>query len=234
MNLPKNPCFPCTPTLLNSFFVLMLFMGMVLPALPQPSHSVARQWNEVLLRAISKDFARPTIHARNLFQTSVVMYDAWAAYDPHARPYYLGDTLNGIPCPFDGIPVPNDVQTARNEAISYAAYRLLKHRFQHSPGAGISQPLFDSLFVAMGYNPNNYNADYFNGSPAALGNYIADRLISYGFQDGANELGSYGNTQYTPVNATLIPVVPGNPTISDPNRWQPLALSLFIGQSGNV
>mgnify|MGYP001236445977 CR=1 FL=1 len=234
MNLPKNPCFPCTPTLLNSFFVLMLFMGMVLPALPQPSHSVARQWNEVLLRAISKDFARPTIHARNLFQTSVVMYDAWAAYDPHARPYYLGDTLNGIPCPFDGIPVPNDVQTARNEAISYAAYRLLKHRFQHSPGAGISQPLFDSLFVAMGYNPNNYNADYFNGSPAALGNYIADRLISYGFQDGANELGSYGNTQYTPVNATLIPVVPGNPTISDPNRWQPLTLSVFIDQSGNV
>ena len=43
--------------------------------------SVARQWNEVLLEAIRNDFARPTVHARNLWHTSIGMYDAWAAYD---------------------------------------------------------------------------------------------------------------------------------------------------------
>ena len=47
--------------------------------------SVARQWNEELLEAIRNDFARPTVHARNLFHTSVAMWDAWAAFDEHAR-----------------------------------------------------------------------------------------------------------------------------------------------------
>ena len=38
-------------------------------------HSVARQWNEALLAAIRIDFARPTVHARNLFHTSIALYD---------------------------------------------------------------------------------------------------------------------------------------------------------------
>ena len=36
------------------------------PALAQSDQSVARQWNEEVLYAISADFARPTVHARNL------------------------------------------------------------------------------------------------------------------------------------------------------------------------
>ena len=44
-------------------------------------HSVARVWNEELLEAIRNDFARPTVHARNLFHTAIAMWDAWAAYD---------------------------------------------------------------------------------------------------------------------------------------------------------
>src|SRR6186713_1807562 len=44
-------------------------------------HSVARQWNEVLLQAIRRDFARPTVHARNLFHVSGAMWDAFASYD---------------------------------------------------------------------------------------------------------------------------------------------------------
>ena len=50
-------------------------------------HSVARRWNDVLLEAIRNDFARPTVHARNLFHTSVAMWDAWAAYDTSAVGY---------------------------------------------------------------------------------------------------------------------------------------------------
>ena len=37
------------------------------------THSVARQWNEVLLECIRNDKARPTVHARNLFHTSAAM-----------------------------------------------------------------------------------------------------------------------------------------------------------------
>ena len=43
--------------------------------------SVARLWNEVLLDAIRNDFARPTVHARNIFHISAAMYDAWAVFD---------------------------------------------------------------------------------------------------------------------------------------------------------
>jgi hypothetical protein len=45
----------------------------------QAQHSVARKWNEVLLEAIRNDFARPTVHARNLFHISTAMYDALAS-----------------------------------------------------------------------------------------------------------------------------------------------------------
>ena len=62
--------------------------------------SVARQWNETLLDAIRVDFARPTVHARNLFHTAIAMYDAWAVYDEVADTYFLGKTLGGYTCAF--------------------------------------------------------------------------------------------------------------------------------------
>ena len=53
----------------------------------QAEHSVARQWNELLLDSIRNDYARPTVHARNLFHVSLAMWDAWAAYDCVATQY---------------------------------------------------------------------------------------------------------------------------------------------------
>ena len=47
-----------------------------------PTRSVARLWDEVLLDAIRRDIPRPTVHARNLYHMSAAMWDAWAAYDP--------------------------------------------------------------------------------------------------------------------------------------------------------
>ena len=54
-------------------------------AVAEPEHSVARRWNEVALQAIRNDFARPPIHARNLYHVTVAMWDAWAAYDDTPR-----------------------------------------------------------------------------------------------------------------------------------------------------
>jgi hypothetical protein len=195
--------------------------------------SVARLWNEALLEAISRDFARPTVHARNLFHTSVAMYDAWAAYDEVAAPYLLGRTVGGIHTPFDGVLIPGDVHSAREEAISYAAYRVLKHRFEFSPGSAVSLPMFDSLMVILGYDTSAVSTDYTSGSPASLGNYIARSVIEYGLEDGSNEQFDYNNLYYLPVNVPLDPVAPGNPNISDPNRWQPLEFGSFIDQGGN-
>ena len=54
--------------------------GEPLPDFPTlATHSVARIWNEATLPSIRHDWARPTVHARNLWHTSALMYDAWAA-----------------------------------------------------------------------------------------------------------------------------------------------------------
>ena len=202
------------------------------PALAVPS--VARQWNEALLSAIRVDLARPTVQARNLFHFSVAAYDSWAAYDQVARPYLLGQVVGGYSCPFNGMPPPANVQTARNQTISYACYRLLRHRFQNSPAATQSLANFDSLMTALGYDKDFTSTDYSTGSPAALGNYIGQSIIDYGLQDGANEQGLYAYQHYNPVNPPLVVALRGDSTLVDPNRWQPLKVNVFIDQNGNV
>ncbi len=198
--------------------------------------TVARQWNEVLLEAIRNDFARPTVHARNLFHISIGMYDAWAVYDQQATPFLLGKTVGGFTCPFSPMPLPAlpySIQIAREEAISYAAYRLIKYRFREAPGKAYIYQLCDELFEEMGYDSLNTSLDYLRGDAAALGNYIAAQIIQFGLQDGSNEANSYRNQYYEPVNNFMNPRWPGNTTLSNPNRWQPLGLGIFIDQSGN-
>ena len=48
----------------------------------------------------------PTIHARNLFHTSVAMYDAWAVFEPEADTYFLGKEVHGFRVPFQVDPDP--------------------------------------------------------------------------------------------------------------------------------
>ena len=218
---------------------LRLPIALALLALVAPPamavQSVARKWNEVFLQAIRKDLARPTVQARNLFHFSVAVYDAWAAYDDSvAVPYLLGHTVGGYTCPFAGIAAPANLPAAREETISYAAYRLLRERFQNSPGASQSLARFDSLMTALGYDTGFTSTDYSTGSPAALGNYIGQNLIAYGLQDGSNESFNYAYQHYSPVNRPLIVITHGDTTLDDPNRWQPLALTAFIDQNGNV
>ena len=55
-------------------------------------------------------------------------------------------------------------------------------------------------------------------------------MIQFGHQDGANEQNDYANLHYSPKNQELFPTFSGNPTIVDPNRWQPLSLDTFIDQ----
>ncbi|MFK7933564.1 MAG: MopE-related protein, partial [Saprospiraceae bacterium] len=197
-------------------------------------HSIARQWSEFNLELIRNDFARPTVHARNLFHTSIAMYDAWAAYEENADTYFLGKQVGDYFCVFDGISTPDDKIAAQNEAISYAAFRVLNHRFRNSPNTG--QLLFDIevWFTEQGYDPEYVDQEYQNGNPAALGNYLARQIILYGIQDGANEQFFYENQAYQPLNPPLVTQEPGNPNMIDPNRWQPLTLDVFIDQSGNV
>ena len=105
-------------------------------------HSMARQWNELLLASIRGDFARPTVHARNLWHSSMLMWDAWAVMDAAACPAFLGQDYDGFVATFDGFTPVTDVATARDEAIAFGMYRLLRHRFANAPQAS-------NLFWAM-------------------------------------------------------------------------------------
>ena len=180
--------------------------------------SVARVWDEALLDAIRRDVPAPTVHARNLFHTSAAMWDAWAAYDPQADGYFVHEKLQA-----------DDVLAAREAAISYAAYRLLLWRYSRAAGL---QETFDELVDTM--RSLCYRIDYVStegDSPAALGNRIAAAAIAYGARDGSLEDQRYVDTDYRPVNAPLVVAEPGA-QMTDPNRWQPLALAQIVAQNG--
>ncbi|MGH9229889.1 MAG: vanadium-dependent haloperoxidase [Acidimicrobiales bacterium] len=180
--------------------------------------SVARVWDEALLDAIRRDTPAPTVHARNLFHTSAAMWDAWAAYDPGADGYFVDEKHEA-----------GDVNAAREAAISYAAYRVLLHRY--SLAAGL-QATFDELAATM--ESLCYRIDFTGtegDSPAALGNRIAQTVIEHGRSDGSLEERRYIDTDYRPVNQPLVVADPGA-RMRDPNRWQPLALAQLVAQNG--
>jgi Domain of unknown function (DUF6851) len=180
--------------------------------------SVARVWDEALLDAIRRDVPAPTVHARNLFHMSAAMWDAWAAYDSQADGYFVQEKAEA-----------DDVQAAREAAISYAAYRLLLWRYSRAAGL---QETFDELATTM--RSLCYRIDFVStegDSPAALGNRIAAAAITYGESDGSLEQQRYVDTDYHPVNAPLVVAEPGT-EMTDPNRWQPLALAQIVAQNG--
>ncbi len=201
---------------------LLLLAAMTWPTFMN-AQSVAREWNEELLEAIRKDVPRPTVHSRNLFHSSVLMYDAWALFDDNASMMFLGEEFNGYDVPFDGIDDPIDIEEARAELLSFAVFRLLEHRFANSPNADITIPALEAQMAEFSYDESFTSTDYSGGSYAALGNYMAEQMIAYGLQDGANEANDYVNMNYMPTNDPIILPLDIVNTDIDPNRWQPLA-----------
>ncbi len=196
-------------------------------------NSVARDWNSFVIEAIRNDFARPTVHARNLYHHSIITYDCWAAYDNSKEPYFLGDTLHGYICNFDGISIPQDIQSAREEAISFASYRFIQNRFNSSPSYSSTYNLIDSYMAQKGYDVTNVSTDYVNGGASELGNYLAEQIQLYGYTDGSNEQNGFSNIYYDQLNPPIVMSQPGNPDIIDPNHWQPITLAQSIDQAGN-
>jgi len=192
-----------------------------LPAVAQ--QSVARQWNQTMLEGIKRDRVRPPVQARNLFHISVAMWDAWATYDPTLQQYFFAEKITA-----------KNVDAARHESISYAAYRVSKHRFATSPNVNTINAILDAKLIALGYSPSVTTT--VGNSPAAVGNRIAALVIQRGLQDGSHEEidhASYPNT-YPDANPPLVVAMPFNPTCINPNRYQPLSLTFFVDQNGNV
>ncbi|NND73040.1 MAG: T9SS type A sorting domain-containing protein [Rhodothermales bacterium] len=211
---------------MNKLVTALLLGVTIFGAKPvEAQHSVARQWNEALLDAIRIDTPRPTVHSRNLFHSSVAMYDAWSAYDGTALPYMLGHSQYGIDCAYSYPDLSGSSAADVDETVSYAAYRVLSHRFENSPGSATSLANFDALMGTMGYDVNFTSDDYESDGPAALGNYIAQCVIDHGHLDYSNEGGNYtySDDYYKPYNTPMDPNLSGTQGgVLDINRWQPL------------
>ena len=181
--------------------------------------SVAQVWNERLLDAIRINFPHPPLHARNLWHTSLAMWDAWAVYDTVADGYFVHEKHTAP-----------DIQAAREEAISYAVYNLLNHRFTGTIGSDITLAAIRQQMIDLGYDPDEHGV--MGDTPSAVGNRIFEAIRNYGLTDGSNELNNYApNNGYAPVNSPLILELSGT-MLDFPNRWQPLAFDFFVTQNG--
>jgi hypothetical protein len=208
----------------------LLVTGFLIVSVNQASmaqSTVAQQWNEALLDAIRIDFPAPTVHSRNLYHSSVAMYDAWTTFDGTANGVFYQDKHTA-----------SDIEEARNEAISYAAYSVLSERYTHAVDPIASQALFDNLMNTLGYDVNFVST--VGDTPAAIGNRIATEILSSNMNDGSNEANHYvDDTGYTPSN---MPMLVDYPTVTDqlgtplanPNRWQPLYLESAFSQNGLI
>ena len=202
--------------------VFLLISGsLVLTA--QATFTAARTWDEQALSAIRIDTPNPPVQARNLFHLSVAMYDAWAAYDPVATGYLFREKHTST-----------NLTAARNEAISYAAYRILKERYVYSKSASNTLAALDAQMVALGYATNNFSTD--TSTPAGVGNSVYAAVSAFFISDGSFQTNAYADLPpnqggYAPVNQPLVTGLSGT-SASDVNHWEPLAITNAVDQNG--
>ncbi|MDA9341348.1 T9SS type A sorting domain-containing protein [Flavobacteriaceae bacterium] len=216
---------------MKKIVLILLFLNSSL--CESQNRSIAREWNEQVLHAIRNDYARPTVHARNLFHTSIAIYDIWAVFNNKASTFLLGKTVGNYRCNFDGFYIGQSIDEDQKTAMSYAVYRIMLHRFSNSPGIEEIYLSINNLMDELGYDKNMQSVDYHSGNAAALGNYMANQIIAFGMQDGSNEENEYANLFYEPLNENLNTDYGGNPNLTEPNHWQALTIEEFIDQSGN-
>ena len=174
---------------------------------PRLSDNVVLKWNEQLLNTIRRNpkTTGPTVAARAIGILNTAIYDAWAPYDQKA----VGTRLLGAYRQLSA----QDTDANKNEAMSYAAYRVLNDLFKDPTSVGA----YNQQMSDMGYDPLDTSTD--TTTPQGIGNVTAQAEINFRQTDGSNQLGGYADTTaYQPVNSWQ--------TVNDPWKWQPLCVPL--------
>ena len=161
--------------------------------------SHASLWNEVALEAIRLGDPVPTEITRALHIVHAAMYDAWAAYDEDAAGAYFTASAQG-----------SDSLTARETAVSFAAYRALSEVFPDQIY------LFTGLMETLGLDASDTSTSL--ETAAGVGNAAASTVIAARANDGSNAANDFEDTTgYEPTNSDD----PNDPGF-DPNAWTPL------------
>lgn len=196
-------------------------------------YSTARVWMDAYLETIKKDGLGPTIQARNMYHIAATMYDTWIIYNPDkGQPLFLNKTIDGFSFKIDTFQIPENKDSAMFVSISYAAFRLMERRINNYSSK--VRTLDDLIFLMedLGLDPTFRGDDYSTGSPAALGNYLANQVFEFGLTESAGDEDGYEGYGFNSVNPPLKPNKPGNKNIIDVNRWQPLSVTDYIKKKG--
>ena len=188
-------------------------------AIPDDAPSVARVWIDEALDAIRLDFPAPTVHARNLFHLSAAMWDVWANYDDGPATTLFVDAPRSA----------DNVDAARTDAITFAAHRLLTHRYDGSLSRTATAQALDAQLDELCGVDASFTPD--PESAAGFGLSVADQIIADTLDDGSLERSRYEDVDYKPVNEPLA-VAESGTTLADPDRWQPLILKEALSQNG--
>lgn len=190
------------------------------------SESMARAWNEAAIAAIRLDNPEPTVHARNLYHLSAVLWEVWQGFQPGSK----GSDLFAAAPP---VAVDGDVDQGRAQAMHAAAYTLLSRRYRNATGASdIAADLEDRLVRWCGSAAIDQVLQPVDGTAAAYGVAAADAVMAASVDDGSLERVGYEDVTYMAVNEPLVMSSPEPSPMSDPARWQPLSLDVAIAQNG--
>lgn len=103
----------------------ILFTFILITTVVTAQSSIAEVWMNNLLFSIRNDYARPTVHARNLYHAAIIMHDAYAVYENEEPFYFLNHYHASNYFPFEGTYASNSNKAAQEEAIYYAMYRMI-------------------------------------------------------------------------------------------------------------
>lgn len=171
------------------------------------------EWNAVLLQAIRDTRPGPPMSARSIAVVHTCIYDAWAAYDATANGTRFGGALRQ--------PAGARTEANKRKAISYAAVMALSDQFPARKAD------FTAKLAALGYDTSaRALATRATNTPEGVANTACEAVLKFRHADGSNQLGNdpagtrgvpYSDTSgYRPVNLPDY--------VSDPNRWQALAV----------
>ena len=161
-----------------TLFPLGIASTALLPVSSAQAVTVASDWIGAATQGVRNQPQGPTVASRLYGILGTAMYDAWSAYEATPISTVLGDTLQR--------PTSENTQANKQEAISFAAYRVLTELLP-TQTANLT-----ARMNSLGYDPNNTSTD--TTTAAGIGNTIAATLMNARRNDGSNQLNNYVDT----------------------------------------
>jgi len=205
--------------------------------LQEVTFTPTRLWTHTLLCLIRTDFAKPVVHARNLYTMSLLLATINNACSGSTTLLGPGidatavtrlTTLGSFRAPHE--PYDNRTASCIRCASAAAATSVMLQRFTEIKAA---QPERAALVMGIIRDRMTSHQCVDDGDAWATGDQLALALCDEMKEDGSREdFGyEYEEGSYVEVNPRLEMNAHGNPDLLYPNRWQRLRLSSFTDQS---